>query len=212
MKDYVGVITALLGLMTAWLAYRTTARRSVSDPAKQQPVRAVLDPTVDIKQWPVKKQLSVSLLGGVVLFFLMFITHVVVTGSFSLANLLPGAIGYALGIVILTFRRKSPSRVKRAVSIVIAVDKLTAIGLGVAALRKVGAHIGEVEAEAGIIRARMPLSFWSWGNIITLSIDNDRDNESNIMISSDAVSPGAMFDFGYNARIVRKIKSAIIEG
>lgn len=101
---------------------------------------------------------------------------------------------------------------KRAATIVIAVNKESAVGLGVAALRKVGANIGEVRAEAGVIRARMPVSFWSWGNIITLSIDSEGSDASSIIITSDSVIPGALFDFGDNARVVRRIKSAMIEG
>lgn len=69
MKEYIGIITALFGLMTAWLTYRTVARKSVSDPLRQQIVRAVLDPTVDLKQWTAKKHLTFGLL-GVLAYFL----------------------------------------------------------------------------------------------------------------------------------------------
>jgi hypothetical protein len=206
MKEFISIITGLIGLATAWVAYQATVKRSITNAEQRARVLAINDPTVGIDYWKPTRVLWVQ---GVIGFIYVLVL------LFWLGDdpVIPisAAAGVGIGMSIFLFvRKKPPSRVMRSTSIVIAEEQSEAVKRCLEALQKIGARIARLDQESGLIQARVPLSFWSYGNIVNVSVVSDRSNRSEIHVSSDSILPSVVFDFGYNARILRRITSQLL--
>jgi hypothetical protein len=207
MADYIGVATGLIGLATAWLGYRASVRRSITNAERRMPILAFDDPTVRIGYWKPKRTLWMQGVIGI-----LYLSLVAVWFGWTSGMTILAAAGLGLGMVIVPFLRKEPpSRVMRSASIVIAERRLEALRRCIDVLRGIRARIARVDEESGLIQARIPMSVWSWGHIISINVASDKENRSEVRISSDSMMPSIVIDFGANARVVRNIVSRLFE-
>ena len=206
MSKYLGVVTALIGLATAWVTYRASVKRSITSAEQRAPVLAITDASVSIKYWNPRRLLWIQGAIGAVYLVILWLL------GFRLPYVLVMA---GLGIVIgmlgtLFLRHKPPSRVMKSASIVIAEQRSEAVRRCLGVLQNIGARIARVDQELGLIQARMPMSFWSWGNIVNITVASDKSDRSEIRVSSDSIMPSALLDFGVNARLVRRVISQLL--
>jgi hypothetical protein len=207
MADYIGVVTGLIGLATAWVAYRASVRRSITNVERRMQLLAIDDPTVSIDYWKPKRFLWMQGAIGV-----LYLSLVAVLFGWAPVVMISAGAGLGLGTLIVPFLRKEPpSRVMRSASIVVAEGRLEALRRCVDVLRNIRASIARVDEESGLIQARIPMSVWSWGHIVSINVASDKENRSEIRISSDSMMPSTVLDFGANARVVRKIISRLFE-
>jgi hypothetical protein len=170
-------------------------------------ILAIDDPTVSIDYWKPKRFLWRQGAIGV-----LYLSLVAVLFGWVPVVMIPAAAGLGLGMLIVPFLRKEPpSRVMRSASIVIAEGRLEALRRCIDVLRSIRASIARVDEESGLIQARIPMSVWNWGHIVSINVVSDKENRSEIRISSDSMMPSIVLDFGANARVVRKIISRLFE-
>jgi hypothetical protein len=97
-------------------------------------------------------------------------------------------------LVVWFLRKEPPSRVIKSASIVLAEERAEAVRQCTNLLRNIGARIARVDQRSGLIQARIPMSFWSWGHIVNISVMSDISERSEIRVSSDSILPTAVFD------------------
>ena len=207
MSDYIAVLTSLIGLFTAWVTYQATVKRSIAKAEQRTRVLAINDPTVSVEYWKPRRMLLIQGLIGVV--------YILTVSVLLPATLIPALVGALVGVgigmlVVLLVRKTPPSRVLKSASIVVSEAKGQAVSRCLDALQKMGARIARVDQESGIVQARMPMSVWSVGNIVDISVVSNKSDQSEIRVSSDSILPSTMVDFGANTRIVRRIISQFL--
>lgn len=210
MESYITGATAFISLMTAWISYKAVIQSARAKARRQARVLSVDDPSVSMTYWKPKRFIWVS-----VVFGLAYIIILPVIVGFEPYLLIAPLIGITIGIgisfIVLRFARKEPpSRVRRTMSVTLAENPDNVMSACLDALRVIGAKVAHVDNKEGTIEAKIPLSLWTWGTLIDISLKTDGPERTIVNVSSDGVLPSVLFDFGHNARVVRRIKNHLL--
>lgn len=60
------------------------------------------------------------------------------------------------------------------------------------------------------VEAKTPVSFFSWGTLLHISLKRVNIERTEVRISADTVLPITVCDFGHNARVLRRIKRHLL--
>ncbi len=205
------VFIAMLGNLQAplfnWLSYKTKTQIARAKVCRNARVLSVHDPSVNMTYWKPKR---IAGLFGI--FGLGYIIILLLISGFNLYLLIELVIGITLGIgVVLWISKKNQrSRVYRSISVTLEEDSENVMTACLDALRLLGARVASIDKGKRTIEAKLPLSFWSSGTLINISWKTDGPSRTSVDVWVDSVLRSVLFDFGHNARVVRKIKNHLI--
>jgi hypothetical protein len=212
-KEIIGGVTAFVGLLSAWLAYRVKKREAKIRSERKASVLTIDDPAVqatyrDVRR--LRRQLTGLYLAYalvVALIAIVFFRDIVMV----LIVLVPTAICVCLMLVMFRFlRTEPPSRTMKTARVIMACELKDAMDSALSAVDAIGASVGKLDSEKGIIEARLRGSLIRGAALIRVHISEKNSGQSEIEVSSDATLPTVLFDFGANARNVRRLTSLVV--
>lgn len=119
-------------------------------------------------------------------------------------------IAFGLVVFLSILRDKPPSRTIKTAEFIIKGNRERILEDCLAALEKIGAHIGSFDAAEGVIEASTKMTWRSFGEIIKIEVCKPSPKGVSLRVTSDAVQPSVLFDFGANARNIHRIKTELL--
>jgi hypothetical protein len=207
LQSFLPLAVALLGLVTAWIGYRAASRRAIQNNLKVLNIAKLDDPSIPTKRWNVRR-LRLAMIGLSSLYVLA-----IVALFWEPVVIVSAAIGTGLSIgLMFLVRTEPPSLVRKTVVLELHVSSAEALQRCVQVLEQIGASVAKIETEEEpqIAIARTPASWRSWGDIVSVTVSSVSSDLTRIRLESDSISPAMIFDFGSNARNIRRFKSALL--
>lgn len=206
-KEALSLATAALGLLSAWLGYRALLQKQKGKTPTSFPLRtlSIRNPNVRIRPWKMARirwlfiaPVALNALTAIVLFHDLF---------FALANLVAAAL---ITLFVLLLRTDPPSRTLKRAEYLLDASPVRALEFSMTALTTIGASIGHYDSAQGLIEARMPMTWRTFGQIVTVTAHALDEHTTRLRIESDAVQPSVLVDWGENARTIRRYQEQLL--
>jgi len=206
LKDLLGIIAGIVSVVSAWIAYKAKVREATAKSARRGLVIGIDDPITSVRPWKVNHVKWVVISCNLLVIILMIGLYIALDDFFMLALGGPAAISTVLALLTFRFLRTTPpSRVMKTARIVLGVGTAQALQHALAAVRATGTVVARLDPDALTIEGRIPMSFWKNPSLINARVRALSNERSEVEISSDAILPSVLFDFGINGRNVRRV-------
>lgn len=127
----------------------------------------------------------------------------------SLVMLLEGVLLSGMAVAFYLKFRKRPeevkSRVRREMAIDVEGDFNQLFSGCRRALEKIKAELNVVDPDHGRLEGKTKVSFWSFGELVSVNITEQAAGHYNVIIASDSVIPTTFVDYGKNRSNVRAV-------
>jgi hypothetical protein len=220
----IGVISAVVALLTTWIAYRQKRSEShvlLTSKKITSKLRILAISRGEPSRWPWILARWVALAFGLFWVFLglratyfafvvgeplAFIVFFVLSSAFVCV-----VYGYIIRALFRAEPWRSSSRVLCRAQVTTQGTFETVLGVCVAAVEAIGAHIYELNTTSGEIRARITWNWRTYGEKIKVSISSGSNaNSWSIEVESDSVFPFTLADQGRNSKNVQKFVDTLL--
>ena len=77
------------------------------------------------------------------------------------------------------------------------------------ALQNMDTNIGSYDVEAGLIEARTAMNWRTFGDVMLVRVSAVDANQTTLIIESDSPLPSVLYDFGSNARNIKRFEQEL---
>ncbi len=202
-NNYFSALTALIGLGTAWVGYKVTVAKKDSQLAESIEVTRMENPNVSISQWG--KSVLWWIWGPLIFMHLILAVVSVVLGLVGNAAMSIFFIMCGLFMLIPMYFRK-PDALCRSARFEVSENKGAVLKKAVKALNSSRMKIGSLSAEDGVIVAKRGVSWRSFGEVISVKIEDLETNKSIVVLESCPIEPGRLIDGGASRRNISEFQ------
>ena len=214
LKDLLGIVAGIVGIASAWIAYKTKVREATPSSKRRGLVIGIDDPTTSMKPWNVNgikwAMISWNVLMAVVVISISIASDPL-DWSFTLWVIATILISTVVALLMFRFLRTTPpSRVMKTARIKLSTGTSQALQDALEAVRAIGTVVARLDRDDLTIEGRTPMSLWKNPSFIYVRVRAISDASSEVEISSDAILPSVLFDFGINGRNVRRVVDHLV--
>jgi hypothetical protein len=207
------LVNAGLVVLAAWTGYLASKKRKISDISKVHAlisgvpphVLSFTDSSVRTSPWNIR-----SLRWAIILPMIGITTFSFFPIGVTRISEYDAVITFLMIGYLFILDHEPPSRTVKRAEFVFADSPKSVLERSLVALRKIRCEPGEYDVERGIIAARRGMRYLSLGEIIGVTVADAGGNKSRVQVVVDQVVSSVFFDFGINARLLRKFKAAMM--
>jgi hypothetical protein len=206
LKQLISIASALIGLASVVIGYKALVKKHAGASPPSLRALRVVNPAVRIRPWNMRRVRWLFLLPAAVNIVIALVLFR--TSGAVVLNIVVGA--FLLAVLMLA-RVEPPSRTIKRSEYVLEGTPKGALEDSLSALAGLGAKVGYFDADEGVIEASTSVNWRSFGEILTVRVSQIAEGRIRMEVQSDVFQPSVLFDFGANARNLRRFQAGLLQ-
>lgn len=210
-KEILGAVAGLIGVASAWIAYRTKVREAQRRQQSRSAVTAIGTTDDEPTKWSKKTFLCALLcavLGTVLAIYIAIGLFLEIPLQAIAGLMLWAVVGAGIGVfVVLLWDRKSPGSVRASFTLKLRVSPQKALSASLVVLEELGYEIRRYDESALCVSAWVPVhkALFSDPRLLRIDVAPSENTHTALTVTVDSANPFARYDFGGNRRLARKV-------